>query len=95
MPTITGVHHINFSVPSLKKSTAWYSEVLGLTKIREMEASHGSWTKIILRHPGSGLVFDLTEHTSNPGERFSEFHTEMDHIAFSVQDRRELETWRA
>lgn len=95
MPDMTGVHHINFSVPDLKKSTVWYSEVLGLTRLREMEDPQGRWTKIIFRHPGSGLVFGLTEHTSNTGERFSEFHTGMDHIAFAVSDRNELEAWSA
>ena len=94
MPDLTGVHHINFTVLDLKKSAAWYSEVLGLTKLWELEDT-GQGAKVLFLHPGSRLMIGLTEHALNPGDRFSEFRTGLDHASFSVSTRQELEAWKA
>ena len=94
MPDITGVNHVNFTVRDLKKSAAWYVEALGLTKLWELE-DVGQGAKVIMVHPGSQLMIGLTEHTSNPGDRFSEFRTGLDHASFSVATHQELEAWKA
>lgn len=93
MPDITGVHHINFTVLDLKKSAAWYAEVLGLTRFLELEDT-GQGAKVLFTHPGSRLMIGLTAHASNPGERFSELRTGLDHASFSVSTRQELEAWQ-
>lgn len=94
MPDITGVNHINFTVLDLKKSAAWYAEIFGLTTLWELE-DVGQGAKVIMLHPGSRLMIGLTEHKSNPGDRFSEFRTGLDHASFSVATREELEAWQA
>ena len=47
-------------------------------------------------HSGSRTLFGLTLHGARAsGDAFSEFRTGMDHIAFAVKDRTELEAWKA
>lgn len=94
MPDITGIHHLNLTVPDLHRSETWYTELLGLTKLREIDDPR--FTKVLLRHPGSGLLLGLTQHkTGPPPETFSEFRTGLDHVAFAVADEAELAAWEA
>ena len=93
MPNFNGVHHFNLSVTDLERSTDWYMRVLGLEKGWTMEDEDGRGRKQVLLHPSSPLRVVLTLHQSNSGEEFSEFRTGLDHLAFSVTGRDELEEW--
>ena len=93
--TFEGVHHLNFSVTDLERSAAWYRETLGLTPGWEMEDTEGRGRKVVLLHPGSALRIVLSLHSANGGEPFSEYRTGLDHVAFTVADRAELERWQA
>jgi glyoxylase I family protein len=43
---------------------------------------------------GTGTLLGLHQHTKPaPDERFSEFRVGLDHVAFGVADRAELEKW--
>src|SRR5689334_18154275 len=89
-----GVHHINFSVTDLERSAGWYREVLGLNEGWEMEDVEGRGRKMVLLHPTSPLRIVLSLHQTNMGEPASEFHTGLDHLAFTVEDRAALEAWQ-
>jgi glyoxylase I family protein len=93
MPEFGSVHHVNFSVTDLERSTSWYTGVLGLEKGWEMEDTEGRGQKVVLLHPSNPLRIILTLHKANSREPFSEFNTGLDHIAFSVASREELEAW--
>lgn len=95
MPEFTGVHHVNFTVTDLERSAAWYAEVLGLDRGWEMPDTEGRGQKVVLLHPASPLRLVLTRHQTSQGEAASEFRTGLDHLAFTVTDRAELEAWRA
>lgn len=90
----TGVHHVNFSVTDLERSTAWYMKVLGLTKGWEMSDEGGRGQKMILLLPGSPLRIVLSKHRANDGEPASELRTGLDHVALTVEDRDALEAWQ-
>jgi glyoxylase I family protein len=94
MPEFSGVHHVNFSVTDLDRSATWYQEVLGLNKGWEMADEEGRGKKFVLLHPTSPLRIVLSLHQANDGEPASEFRTGLDHIAFTVTDRAELERWQ-
>ncbi|MHB8512292.1 MAG: VOC family protein [Actinomycetota bacterium] len=93
MPEIIGYHHLNLTVTDATKSAEWWTKVLGFTVLREFERE--GMTKVILRHPISGTLFGFTTHGPRASnDSFSEFRTGMDHVAFSVKDRAELEAWK-
>jgi glyoxylase I family protein len=94
MPEITGYHHVSITVTDLEKSTAFWTEVVGFELFRRFERD--GMTKVVLRDPQSGAYFSLTGHGRRAsGDGFSEFRTGMDHLAFSVSNRAELEAWKA
>ncbi|MGZ4620244.1 MAG: VOC family protein [Frankiaceae bacterium] len=94
MAEISGYHHLSLTVTDLDRSTAWWTEVLGFALLRRFERD--GMTKVILRHPSGGILFSLTGHGERaPAEPFSEFRTGMDHLAFAVADRAELDAWKA
>jgi catechol 2,3-dioxygenase-like lactoylglutathione lyase family enzyme len=89
---ISGFAHVSFTVSDLERSAAWYTEVLGLIKVREM--SRDGYTKVILEDPGSGIAVSLTHHgDKNSGDPFSECRTGLDHVSFAVPSVAELERW--
>lgn len=93
MPEITGYHHLSLTVRDVARSTAWWKEVLGFEVFRQFERD--GMTKVVMRHPASGAWFSLTGHGGRgSGDTFSEFRTGMDHVAFAVADRAELERWQ-
>jgi len=92
MPTFVDVHHINFTVTDIDRSVAWYRDVLGMKEGWNMD-QEGRWRKVALLHPESPFRLVLTQHASGDGERFDETRTGLDHIAFTVADRPELEAW--
>jgi len=93
MPEFSAVHHVNLSVTDLARSAAWYAEVLGLTKGWEMDDTEGQGRKVVLLQAGSPFRLVLSRHQSNDGQPFSEFRTGLDHLAFTVAGRAELEAW--
>ncbi len=94
MAEITGYHHLSLTVTDLDRSTTWWTQVLGFAELRRFERD--GMTKVILRHPSAGILLSLTGHGERaPTEPFSEFRTGMDHLAFAVADRAELEAWKA
>ena len=95
MPEIDGLHHLSLTVRDVESSTAWYERVLGLTRAFAHADDVQGWTKVQLIHPASGMRLSFTQHKANRGDAFSELRTGMDHLAFRVADRAELEAWAA
>lgn len=94
MPEISGYHHLSLTVTDLDRSTTWWTKVLGFEVFSRFERD--GMTKVVMRHPSCGAYFSLTGHGGRaPSERFSELRTGMDHLAFTVADRTELEAWKA
>jgi glyoxylase I family protein len=93
MAEITGVHHMALTVRNMEKTTAWYEDLFGLTKVMEMEEPPGRPVHLYM-HAGTQLLFGFHTHGENDGGDFSEFRTGLDHIGFGVDSRAELEAWR-
>ncbi len=47
----------------------------------------------VLADPESGWVLGVRQYPSYPADRFDEFRTGLDHLAFGVATRAELEDW--
>lgn len=93
MPTFTGIHHVTLTVTDLERSTGWYIRVMGFERGPEIADQDGRGEKRLLLQPGTAFRLVLVRHAANQGGGSSEFVTGLDHLAFGVSHREELETW--
>jgi glyoxylase I family protein len=93
MPTITGAHHVAFTVQDGDASAAWYQDLFGMQVI--MQNDDETVRLRVLVHPECGWLIGLREYPGHPDAAFSEFRTGLDHIAFTVSSRDELEAWQS
>ncbi len=92
MPSITGFHHLSFTVSDREKSVAWYQEVMGFERHSEVQAD--TFTRTRLRQPESGIVITFTEHSQGSGDRFAETRTGLDHLSLQVPSIEDLRAWK-
>ena len=92
MPTVTGAHHIVFTVRDVDASAAWYQDLFGMQPL--LQADDEDVRIRVLVHLDSGLIIGLREYPGHDDGAFSEFRTGLDHIAFAVSSRDELESWQ-
>ena len=77
-------NHFNFNVLDLERSLAFYKDALGLTPVREKEASDGSFRLVYLGDGVSAFTLELTwlhDRTEPYDLGEGEFH-----LAFTVPD---------
>jgi len=91
MPSIAGAHHVSLTVSDADRSAAWYSDLLGMPIV--MSADEETVSFRVLADPQSGWVLGVRQYHGREADRFDEFRTGMDHFAFAVTDRSELERW--
>ena len=80
MPTITGAHHVAFTVQDVDASAAWYQDLFGMQVV--MQTDDETVRVRVLVHPECGWVIGLREYPAHADGTFSEFRTGLDHIAF-------------
>ncbi len=95
MPSITGISHVDLSVTDIEASHAWYRELLGAVPLLGGRNDAHSLDVRYLMEPSSGVVIGLEQHDANPGTPFDEKRVGLDHLAFNVGSREELDGWRA
>ena len=89
---IDGLHHVLLTVTDLARSGAFYEQVLGLRKVREIPDDGLAGAKVLYLLP-DGRLFGIVHHAAAEGARFDERRTGLDHVAFAV-DADELPAWR-
>jgi glyoxylase I family protein len=82
-----GVHHVSLTVADVARTLQFYTEVLGFQVVLELPPAVllGDGSTIIGIHPAP----DPTRAASN--DRFDENRIGLDHLAFTVESREELE----
>jgi catechol 2,3-dioxygenase-like lactoylglutathione lyase family enzyme len=95
VPTITGFAHLSLTVTDAAKSEEFYTTGFGFVRVLDLPDEHGRGFKRVLAHPESRTILGFSVHSGNEGSPFSEFRTGLDHIAFGVSSRDELEAWAA
>jgi glyoxylase I family protein len=93
MPTITGAHHVAFTVQDVDASAAWYQDLFGMQVL--MQNDDETLRLRVLVHPECGWVIGLREYPAHSDAAFSEFRTGLDHIASTVPSRNELDAWQS
>ena len=91
MATITGGHHIAFTVRDADKRAAWYADLLGMQVVFQGEDDTVRFR--VLAHPGSGWIVGVRQYLGREEGQFDEFRTGLDHFAFTVASRDELTAW--
>ncbi|HEX8919378.1 MAG TPA: VOC family protein [Chloroflexota bacterium] len=90
-PTISTIHHVTLNVQDLERSEQWYSQVLNFSRLAAYDTP--AFKRVILRHP-SGIVLGLNKHDDPEADApFNERRAGLDHLAFQVGERVQLEAW--
>jgi len=93
MAEIAGLSHLTLTVTDVPASTKWWSDLVGLQKLFEGVDDGIEYTVNI--HP-AGLIMGFRAHEKgDAGDRFDETRVGLDHFAFHVTSRAELEKWAA
>ena len=96
VPALRAIHHVGLTVSDLEASEAWYGRVLGMTRLFVERHYGGTGEVVVLYRPDAPeFTMGLDKHDGNQGEQFDERRTGLDHVAFRVADRAELDAWAA
>jgi catechol-2,3-dioxygenase len=93
MPSITGISHVDLSVTDLDASDAWYRELLGAVPLFGGRNDDRAYEVRYIVEPNSLVIIGLEQHDANDGSTFSERRVGLDHLAFNVESRAELDAW--
>ena len=91
MPTITGGHHVAFTVGNADRNAQWHGNPLGMQVVLKGDDEAVQFR--VLAHPDSGWVIGVRQYPGREEGAFDEFRTGLDHFAFGVPSRAELESW--
>ena len=88
---ITGLHHVSISVAELDRSASWYERVFDLDVV--MDESGDGRRGRVYRMRKTTVMLGLVEHESNDGSTFAPDRTGLDHAAFAVGARADVDAW--
>jgi glyoxylase I family protein len=91
MPTIVGAHHVAFTVRDADRSAQWYQDLFGMQVV--LKGDDDTVRFRILAHPDSGWIIGVRQYSGREDRPFDEFRTGLDHFAFGVSSRAELDAW--
>jgi catechol-2,3-dioxygenase len=92
MTTFPPLTHVALTVRDLTVSVPWYEELFDADPVIDEDTEPNMHHTVYL--VGGGTLIGLHQHaTAAPPERFSEFRVGLDHVAFGLADRAELEKW--
>ena len=91
MPSITGCNHMALTVSDADRSAEWYCSLLNMQVVLSHDGEDVRFR--VMAHPESGWVMGVRQYPGRPSGGFDEFRTGMDHLAFGVASRAELEAW--
>lgn len=84
---------MSFSVSDFDRSLRWYREVFGAEVMLDEPADHRH--AAVLRLPDTNLLIGLCQFYDRDDGRFDPTHVGLDHFAFSVDTRAQLDAWAA
>ena len=93
MPTFKGVSHFDLTVNDAERSAAWYRQVLELDQLHSTDSPDTFEGRMINLVHSTGLIISVIQHERSEPGAFSEFRVGLDHLAFAVDSRDELEDW--
>jgi catechol 2,3-dioxygenase-like lactoylglutathione lyase family enzyme len=94
-PPFTGYHHLGLTVSDIEASEAWYGEVLGLVRAFVEPHHDGTGYAVVMTRPGLPFYLGLDHHDNADKASFGAHRTGLDHLAFGVATRADLDAWVA
>jgi len=92
MTTFPPLSHVALTVRDLAVSVPWYEELFDADPVIDEDTDPDLHHTVYLL--GNGTLIGLHQHvTPAPAGQFSEFRVGLDHVAFGVEDRTQLEKW--
>lgn len=88
---LTAFHHVALTVADVDASADWYARVLGFVEVFREQREGRKAT--VMRFPAGGHSVALVEHTDTEPSRFDPTRVGLDHLAFNVGSRDELDRW--
>jgi glyoxylase I family protein len=95
-PALAGFHHFSATVSDVEASASWYERVFGMVRVPPLFPHHGdedSGYAIVLLDPVTGMNIGVHHHRENTGEPADERRCGLDHMAFQVPARADLDAW--
>ncbi len=91
MAGFAGIAHVAVTVSDLDRSREFYGRLFGSSPVLDEDA--GNFYHVVYLLDG-GTLFGLHTHqTPNDQPKFSEFRSGLDHVAFGLSSRSDLEKW--
>ena len=92
MSTFTPITHVALTVRDLAVSVPWYEALFDADAVLDEDTEPKMHHTVFLI--GGGMLVGLHQHDhSAPPEPFSEYRVGLDHVAFGVASRGEIEKW--
>ena len=89
-----GIGHIAVTVSDLKQSVPWYTALFGSEPVLDEYVVPGEFHHVVFAFE-SGQLFGLHQHSVGAAGGFDERQSGLDHVAFAVSSRTELEAWQS
>ena len=91
-PTMPAITHVALTVSDLDRSVAWYKALLGSEPVLDEDTGPFHHTVFLI----GGTLLGLHKFPDlKSTEPFDERRPGLDHVAFGVANRKELEQWAA
>jgi len=91
MPEHMGISHIDLTVLDCERAADWWQDVIGFTLVHRTSGETFETRSLV--HP-SGVAVTVMTHDGTPElGAFDERRVGLDHLAFRVADRDELQRW--
>ena len=91
MPALMGISHVDLTVSDCERAAAWWQDVVGLTLVNRVSGE--TFEAISLVHPSGFTVTVMTHKSTAELGLFDERRIGLDHLAFRVANRDELQRW--
>src|SRR4051794_28462998 len=91
VPQVASINHVGLTVKDIEISKRWYADLLGFDIASEL--AQDGYKLAILERVDSPFSIGLFEFEENPGDGFDPHRPGMNHLAFTVPTRAELDEW--
>ena len=91
MAEFPSLGHVAVTVTDIDRGREWYSKLFDSQPV--LDEDTGAFNHVVWALGGGTLLGIHTHPRGNDQPDFNEFRTGLDHIAFAVTSRSELESW--